>query len=134
MVGDNARFHLSYDGGEGPATVVGKFPTADEVSRGASVATRTYEVESRFYQELRHRVAIAAPTPHLALLDVEANDFVLIMDDLPPAVTGDQIDGCGLTASALAIHPLADLHPSPVVDPTPPPTPLPARPLPPRHV
>src|SRR3546814_12363536 len=36
MVGDNARFHLSYDGGEGPATVVGKFPTADEASRGAS--------------------------------------------------------------------------------------------------
>src|SRR3546814_9122625 len=99
MGGDNARFHLSYDGGEGPATVVGKFPTADEVSRGASVATRTYEVESRFYQELRHRVAIAAPTPHLALLDVEANDFVLIMDDLAPAVTGDQIDGCGLTES-----------------------------------
>src|SRR3546814_11553116 len=80
MVGDNARFHLSYGGGEGPATVVGKFPTADEVSRGASVATRTYEVESRFYQELRHRVAIAAPTPHLALPDVEANDFVLILD------------------------------------------------------
>src|SRR3546814_5830047 len=63
MVGDNARFHLSYDGGEGPATVVGKFPTADEVSRGASVATRTYEVESRFSQELRHRVAIPQPTP-----------------------------------------------------------------------
>src|SRR3546814_12006327 len=65
MVGDNARFHLSYDGGEGPATVVGTFPTADEVSRGASVATRTYAVGSSFYHKLRHRVAIAPPHPQL---------------------------------------------------------------------
>src|SRR3546814_4062391 len=37
MVGDNARLHLSYDGGDGPAPVVGKFPTADEENGQAHV-------------------------------------------------------------------------------------------------
>src|SRR3546814_14954670 len=40
------------------------------------------------------------------------------MDDLAPAVTGDQIDGCGLTESELAIDALADLHSSLWGDPT----------------
>ena len=110
MVGDNARFRLTYEGGQGPATLVGKFPTADEVSRSATVATRTYEVESRFYQELQSRVDIATPRTHLALLDVEANEFVLVMEDLAPAQAGDQIKGCGLTESTVAVAELAKLH------------------------
>src|SRR3546814_17088688 len=65
LVGDNARFHLSYDGGEGPATLVGKFPTADAVSRGASVAPSPYEGEYPFFTELHQRVAITAPNPPL---------------------------------------------------------------------
>ncbi len=110
MVGDNARFHLTYEGGDGPATLVGKFPTADAVSRASTVATRTYEVESRFYQELQGRVDITTPRTHLCLLDVEANEFVLIMDDLAPARPGDQIEGCGLDAATAAIIELAKLH------------------------
>lgn len=110
LVGDNARFRLTYEGGQGPATVVGKFPTADDVSRSATVATRTYEVESRFYQELQALVDIATPATHLSLLDVEANEFVLIMEDLAPARPGDQIDGCGLDAARLSVLELAKLH------------------------
>lgn len=110
MVGDNARFHLTYEGGTGPATLVGKFPTADEVSRNASAMTRSYEVESRFYQDLQARVDIATPATHLALLDVEANEFVLIMEDLAPAQPGDQIDGCDLDTTRVSVLELAKLH------------------------
>ncbi len=111
QVGDSIRFTLTYaDGGDGPATVVGKFPAADETSRGAAAATRTYEVESRFYQQLRDRVAITAPQPYVTLLDVEANEFVLLMNDLAPAAQGDQIAGCGVDAAALAMVEAARLH------------------------
>ncbi|MEX2293269.1 MAG: phosphotransferase [Acidimicrobiales bacterium] len=110
MVGDNARFHLTYEGGTGPATIVGKFPTADEVSRNATTLTRTYEVESRFYQDLQARVDITTPATHLSLLDVEANEFVLIMEDLAPAQPGDQIEGCGLEAARVSVLELAKLH------------------------
>lgn len=115
QVGDSVRFGLRYDGAEGPASVVGKFPAADETSRAAAAATRTYEVETRFYQQLRDRVSITTPTPYLALLDVDANEFVLLMNDLAPAVQGDQITGCDAGAAGLAMDEAARLH-APVWD------------------
>lgn len=110
QVGDSVRFTITYEGGAGPATLVGKFPAADPTSREAAAATRTYEVETRFYQHLRNRVAITTPRPYVALLDVEANDFVLLMNDLAPAEQGDQLAGCGGDAAALAMREIAKLH------------------------
>ena len=110
QVGDSYRFTLTYDGDAGPPTVVGKFPSEDETSRASSVATRTYEIETRFYQQLRDRVGITTPEPYVALIDVETNEFVLIMNDLAPAEQGDQMRGCDLAAAELAIDEVAKLH------------------------
>ena len=110
QVGDSIRFTLTYEGTPGPPTVVGKFPAADETSRGAAAATRTYEVETRFYQQLRDRVSIRTPRPYVALIDLEANEFVLLMDDLAPAEQGDQLTGCSVDAAALAVDEAAKLH------------------------
>lgn len=110
QVGDSVRFTLTYDGSPGPATVVGKFPAEDETSRASSVATRTYEIETRFYQQLRDRVSITTPEPYVALIDVEANEFVLIMNDLAPAEQGDQMRGCDVAAAEIAVDEIAKLH------------------------
>ena len=108
QVGDSVRFTLTYDGDAGPATVVGKFPADDETSRAASAATRTYEVETRFYQQLqRPGRRSPPPKPYVALLDVEANEFVLLMNDLAPAEQGDQIAGCDADAAAMAMDEVA---------------------------
>ena len=110
QVGDSVRFTLAYAGTEGPASVVGKFPAADETSRAAAAATRTSEVETRFYQQLRDRVSITTPKPYVALLDLDANEFVLLMDDLAPAEQGDQLAGCDRDAAAIAMEEVARLH------------------------
>ena len=110
QVGDSIRFTLAYEGAEGPATVVGQFPAEDETSRASSVATRTYEIETRFYQQLRDRVSITTPEPYIALLDVEANEFVLIMNDLAPAEQGDQMRGATLGEAETAMDEIAKLH------------------------
>ncbi|MDE0804362.1 MAG: phosphotransferase [Acidimicrobiales bacterium] len=115
QVGDSIRFTLTYDGEPGPATVVGKFPAEDETSRASSVATRTYEIETRFYQQLRDRVDITTPEPYVALIDVEANEFVLLMNDLAPAEQGDQMRGCDVATAELAVDEIARLH-APVWD------------------
>lgn len=117
QVGDSFRFTLRYDDEDGPPTLVGKFPAVDATSRQAAATTRTYEVETRFYQQLRDRVDITTPTPYVALLDVDANDFVLLMNDLAPALQGDQMAGCDATAAALAMREIARLH-APVWDDT----------------
>jgi len=96
QVGDSVRFTLTWDRADaGPATVVGKFPTDDETSRATATAVRTYEVETRFYQQLRSRVDIAAPVPYYAQIDMATHDFAILMNDLAPAEQGDQIAGCG---------------------------------------
>lgn len=115
QVGDSVRFTLTYDGAPGPATVVGKFPAEDETSRASSVATRTYEIETRFYQQLQDRVSITTPSPYLALIDVEANEFVLLMNDLAPAEQGDQMRGCDVASAEIAMDEVAKLH-APVWD------------------
>ena len=52
QVGDSARFTLKYEGGQGPATLAGKFPAADATSRGTAAAFGLYSKEVGFYREL----------------------------------------------------------------------------------
>lgn len=111
QVGDSVRFALSWDDADaGPATVVGKFPTEDETSRATATAVRTYEVETRFYQQLRGRVDIAAPVPYYAQIDLATHDFAILMNDLAPAEQGDQIAGCTPDEAAIAVEEAAKLH------------------------
>jgi hypothetical protein len=111
QVGDSVPFTLTWDDdGAGPASVVGKFPTEDETSRATATAVRTYEVEMRFYQQLRDRVDVSAPVPYLARFDEATHDFVLLMNDLAPARQGDQIEGCTADEAALAMAEAAKLH------------------------
>jgi Ecdysteroid kinase-like family len=111
QVGDSVRFTLTWDEADaGPATVVGKFPTDDETSRATATAVRTYEVETRFYQQLRGRVDIAAPIPYYAQIDMATHDFAILMNDLAPAEQGDQIAGCTPDEAAIAVEEAAKLH------------------------
>ncbi len=44
-----------------PRSVVGKFASADDQSRGTGLALRAYEIEVRFYREVARRVATRVP-------------------------------------------------------------------------
>ena len=62
QMADTTRFSLVYDApGAGPASVVGKFASADEQSRATGLALRAYEIEIRFYREVAARVSSASP-------------------------------------------------------------------------
>ena len=52
---------LSTDPGAGPASVVGKFASADDQSRSTGLALRAYEIEVRFYREVARRVGARVP-------------------------------------------------------------------------
>jgi hypothetical protein len=108
-VGQNVRFTLGWDG-DGPRTLVGKFPSTDPTSRAAGVALRNYEREVRFYEVLAGTVAVHAPRCHLAAFDPANGDFVLLLDDLAPAEVGDQLAGCTVDEAASAVDELVMLH------------------------
>lgn len=111
QVGDSARFHLTWDrDGAGPASVVGKFPAANETSRQTAGSLRLYVREVLFYRELRALFDVRAPRTHAAELDEQGNRFILLFEDLGPARAGNQLTGCGIEDARAAIRQAAAFH------------------------
>lgn len=111
QVGDTARFVLTYEGPRpGPASLAGKFASADPTSRGTAAAFGLYRKEVGFYRELLGETAIRSPRPLAARISDDGADFVLLFEDLGPARGGNQLDGCSLQDAREAIRQAAALH------------------------
>jgi hypothetical protein len=111
QLGDSYRFALTYSSeGAGPATVVGKFASEDATSREFGRSSGYYRSEIRFYNELAPSLAVSIPTPIYAALADNQADFVLIMEDLSPARSVDQLVGCTADEAALVLEETAALH------------------------
>lgn len=89
LMARSARATLSYQGGDGPASVVVKYPTDDEGSFGLAQATRMYELECAFYRDIAPLVTARVPRCHLAEHDPESGLFTLVLEDLGAARPGD---------------------------------------------
>jgi len=70
FMGDIVRLRLSYEGGEGPASVVAKMPRLENRAFGELVGV--YERESCFYEELAGDVPVAVPRLYLSQFDRHA--------------------------------------------------------------
>jgi hypothetical protein len=94
----------------GPSSVVAKVPSTEESSRTAGFATRTYELEAAFYNELAGSLWVNRPHCYLAQYDRDNEAYVVIMEDLSPAEPGDQVAGCSPGDAAGVIHEMVALH------------------------
>src|SRR4051812_30894281 len=87
QIGDSVRFALTYArrGDDAPASLVGKFPSADPASFSTGVMLGNYEREVMFYRHLADSALIR--TPRCLFTDVApgTGEFVLLMEDLTPA-------------------------------------------------
>jgi aminoglycoside/choline kinase family phosphotransferase len=113
QIGDSLRFDLDYAraGANAPKSIVGKFPSSSEISRQTGIALGNYAREVNFYKHLAHSALIS--TPKVYFTDIDASGgFVLMMEDLSPAVQGDQLAGCTLEQAKLSLHEAANLHAS----------------------
>jgi hypothetical protein len=110
----SVRFTLSYDSApaDAPSTVVGKFPSPDPDSRAVGVNLGNYNREVRFYLDLAGSAGATTPRCLFADVDPGTSDFVLLMEDLAPAVPGDQLRGVSVTQAALVLEEAAKLHAS----------------------
>jgi hypothetical protein len=107
-----ARITLHYDQPEqgAPASLVGKFPTYGPENRVVADLFRLYETETRFYEELAHKVDLRTPRRYHSARATDSTDFILLMEDLAPACVGDQVVGCPTAHAELAIRELAKFH------------------------
>lgn len=119
QIGDSVRFRLDYArGGEhAPASVVGKFPSADPASFGTGVALGNYAREVEFYRHIAPNALVDTPRCYFTDLQAETGEFVLLMEDLAPAEPGDQLRGVTLEQAGQVIDQAARLHASHWDDP-----------------
>jgi hypothetical protein len=112
QIGKCIRFDLQLQGepGKAPTSLIGKFPSDDPASRSTGVALRNYYREVRFYQRLAHELQISTPRCYYAEIDGEGPEFALLLEDLSPAVQGDQLSGCAPAVAAAALRELVGLQ------------------------
>lgn len=114
QLAETIRFRLRFRGTpppEAPASIVGKFPSANPVAAATGKKMPLYRPEVMFYQKLAERARLRTPLAYVAEID-ETNDFVLLLEDLAPATQGDQMAGLTLDAARLALAEAAKLHSS----------------------
>lgn len=120
QVAMNVRCRLTWDrpAADAPASVVVKLPSDDPVSRATGAAQQCYLKEVEFYRRVQPTVAIRTPRVWLADIDEAGQEFFLVMEDVTPAVQGDQLTGCTVAHATLALDELAKLHAPRWDDPT----------------
>lgn len=106
QIGTCHRLHL--EGTGVPATVLAKLPAVDPAAR--ELLAGVYRTEALFYAEVAPTVAIRVPACHHVTASGASGDFVLLLEDLAPAVQGDQLAGCTVDQARDAVVNLAGLH------------------------
>jgi aminoglycoside/choline kinase family phosphotransferase len=71
---------------------------------------RNYVKEVNFYRHLVGGLAIRTPKVYYADIDDSGVVFVLVMQDMAPAVQGDQLAGCTPEVARAALRELVGLH------------------------
>lgn len=109
QTGATYRVTVTYPGPtELPATFAVKLPAQDDTVRDRVVIG--YRSEHAFYTDVAAHVDIPVPRCHHCEIAGEGSDFVLLLDDMAPAVQGDQIAGCTVDEAILGVRALAGLH------------------------
>ena len=116
---DSVRIRLTYEGEtEAPPTLVAKLPAADPTSRNTAMMLRNYVKEVNFYRYIIGTLTIRTPRVLYADIDDSGVSFVLLMQDMAPAVQGDQIAGCTPEVARAALKEMVGLHAPRWNDPT----------------
>lgn len=115
QIGSNHRLHLTHDAGPAvPATLIAKLGSGED----RSIVAGGYRKEVAFYLDLAPTVAVRTPACRHGSITEDGTVFTLLLDDLAPAVPGDQVAGATAEAVTAAVETLAGLHGPRWGDPT----------------
>ncbi|MCV7149986.1 ecdysteroid 22-kinase family protein [Mycolicibacterium pyrenivorans] len=111
QAGRVARIGLTWDvPDDRPQTLMAKMPCVDPMPRAALFGSGTYLREHVFYEQVAALVEVRTPRCYYAAYDGEAQDFVLLLEDIEDAVAGDQVAGLSADQAAIAIAQAVKLH------------------------
>jgi aminoglycoside phosphotransferase (APT) family kinase protein len=101
------RLHLTGDGV--PTTLIAKLPAESE-ARGAMDLIGGYRREVAFYRDVAGRAPMDTPRAHVARIDDNGVDFVLLLEDLADWDNADHLAGLSVDRARSCLRALAGLH------------------------
>jgi hypothetical protein len=106
------RFVLEWadDDCRGPGSLVGEFPAAGTRSRQAGYITAAYTLELDFHRRMAPTAKMQVPQCYLVRASPATGRFALILEDVSPGRTVDQIGGATVDDVAAALVGLSRLH------------------------
>ena len=112
QMGTSVRYDLAYDLAEpsAPGSVVAKF-ASDSADVRAFMSQVGYLREIEFYRGPARRCAARVPACHVAHLESDGS-FLLLLEDLRPLRSGDQLRGLTAQEATAAVRELVRLHAS----------------------
>jgi aminoglycoside/choline kinase family phosphotransferase len=112
QMADSFRLDLDHSAAvEGaPRSVIAKVTSSDATSRQMAVTMSAYLREVKFYERLAELVGTRVPRCFHADVADDRARFILILEDLGPARSIDQLSNCSADEAALALGQLAALH------------------------
>ena len=112
FMGDLARLQLHHNHlpETAPSSMVIKFSSHFEATRLLAGRMNYYGRELGFYRDCAEQAGVAVPEIYYQEAQAETNHFVMLMQDLAPAVPTDQVVGNTLAESEQVMLAFADLH------------------------
>ena len=93
-----------------PESLVVKLPTSEAYGREIALANDAYLRELRFYREIAPESPVRVPRCHLAALDPDRGDYLLVLEDAKAWRPGDQVAGLSPAEAAAAIGMIGRFH------------------------
>ncbi len=111
FLGELARLTLAYeDGVNGPQTLIAKIPTTDGGLKPIGLLLQVYEREARAYKEVIPQLRVRTANAVYNEMDVEADEYCLILQDVGHLEAGDHHAGGTLEQAGAAMVGAARMH------------------------
>lgn len=112
QIADSYRISLDWreQPGVAPKSLVAKCPSPDETSLASARLMNLYVKEVRWYRDLAPQSTVCVPGCYYAALNVEGDEFALLLEDCAPGRQGDQLAGGSLQSVRAALEEAARLH------------------------
>ena len=110
--GITVRLKVSYAAGSnpGPSSMIIKLPATVPAVKQVGIRQRFYQNEIHFYDQFTNRLDVKIPRRYYSGMDEQAELFAILLEDMAPAVAGNDFTGCTYDEAILIVNEIAKLH------------------------
>ena len=110
--GITVRLKVLYASGSnpGPPSMIIKLPASAPAVKQVGIRQQFYQNEIHFYDEFSDRLEVKIPKRYYSGIDEQTELFALLLEDMAPAVSGNDFTGCTYEEALLIVGEIAKLH------------------------